>query len=120
MIYPEVHFPMEANLRLERRGVHQSETPSSLDMAHHISVVSYHRCGEALVTMLPLRLTTRTFKRMKLTPQVGGSPPNAPSRQDLMLQGRGTHHNSIGGSRDRKSTRLNSSHITRSRMPSSA
>ena len=28
--------------------------------------------------------------------------------------------NSLGGQEDRKSTRLNSSHITRSRMPSSA
>ena len=69
---------------MERRGVHQCETPSSLDMAHRISIVSYHQCGEALVTMLSLRLTTRTFTRMKLTPQVGGSSPNAPSHQDSM------------------------------------
>ena len=82
-IYPEVHFPMEARLR----------------WSGAVFTKVKHRCGETRITMLPLRLTTRTFTSMKHTQQVGGSPPNTPSRQDSMLQDRGTHHNSIGGSR---------------------
>ena len=56
-------------------------------MAHRISLVTYHRCGEARVTMLPLRLTTRTFTRMRHTPQLGGSSPNPESLQDTESQG---------------------------------
>ena len=87
-------LPSGSKSPLERCGVHQNETPNRLDMTHRISFGSYHQRGEARVTMLSLRLTTRNFTRMKHTPQVGGSSPNAP-----MLQDRGTHHNLIGGSR---------------------
>lgn len=98
-IYPEVHFPMEASLRWS--GAVFTKVKHRIAVIWHtvISFVSYHRCGEARITMLPLRLTTRTFTRMRHTPQLGGSSPNAPSHQNSMLQGRGTHHNLIGGSR---------------------
>ena len=52
-IYPEVHFPKEANLRWSGAVFTKVKTPDSLDMAHRISVVTYHGRGEALVTMLP-------------------------------------------------------------------
>ena len=114
-IYPEVHFPMEASLRWS--GAVFTKVKHRIAVIWHtvISFVSYHQCGEARITMLPLRLTTRTFTRMRHTPQLGGSSPNAPSHQNSMLQGRGTHHNLIGGSRQYPASHQNSEIATRSR-----
>ena len=98
-IYPEVHFPMEASLHWSGAVLTKVKHRIAVIWLTVISFVSFHRCGEARITMLPLRSTTRTFTRMRHTPQLGGSSPNAPSHQNSMLQGRGTHHNLIGGSR---------------------
>ena len=100
----------------------QSGTSNRRQMAHRISFVTYHRCGEARVTMLPLRLTTRTFTRMRHTPQLGGSSPNLESLQDTETQGpralkaRG-QHKVLGSDEPRTNKFLGSNEPRTSKIP---
>ena len=90
------------------------------DTAHYVDSVGFRQVPEFLQEQKQLTPDELTTGETIQTPR-GTFHVTAMSREQIEAAGYGFHHQSDDGKYlDRKSTRLNSSHLGKSRMPSSA